>query len=519
MTIFNRTASDTLSLVQLSSDSGTQNPLYTGLLGDPNGILGEFLIAGRAELYDYTSQLGRETSNQGLISPGLFGVSSLVSLIALTSIPGIQNAIPAKGFTLGLGSVSEKARTATNTLILTQGADRASDLTRTASNTLALTHSHLVAGPRSMTASNALTLSQLGDNNTLSRTASNSLILVQNSRGTVPGPIDLTASDALTLSQISDNNALARTASSDLILFQSGNNGFVSVDATPLTASNTLSFSQNNNYILLQAGAIALTASNALTLIQRAIFPIILTASDLIALTQAADGVPGKSVTQELVLIQTVIANHWRNLTASNALALTHGFTYVQLRNGIPFAGLNACDATKTYSPFSGGNLVPPVRPIAPTLTRKTDVLFYFPSGPICDATTSILLRTPNFGDRDRNQYNRVNRESRGGALTVFRDPKWPKERTLVIDFSGIKDSEVDSIITFLENTLGQLVGFRDWNGRVWFGLITNPDSAIVRTGKDRNDIALEMEVNDTLLELNACNTLSVTQSNSRVVV
>jgi len=65
------------------------------------------------------------------------------------------------------------------------------------------------------------------------------------------------------------------------------------------------------------------------------------------------------------------------------------------------------------------------------------------------------------------------------------------------MDFSGICDDEVDAIIEFFEDTLGKEIGFRDWNDRTWNGIITNPDSAVIRTGKNRNDVSIEMEVEE----------------------
>lgn len=416
-----------------------------------------------------------------------------------------------------IGDVEQGAKTltASNTLSLTQTADRQGEFSATASNTLSFSQSNVVAGLKSVTASNSLSLTHAGTSGLYARTASNYLQLTQ--QADVGGVKEVTASNAISFSQAASSGLFSRSAHSFLDLEQLAAGGFVSINAIPLTASSSITFAQSVIRALALASGTALTADNTLTLTQRAIFPIVLTAEGSITFSQVADGNAGKSGTSELVFTQTVVANHWRSLTASNSISFAHGFSAVQFRNGIPVLGVGGCDATKTYAPFSGGDS-PIIRPVAPALNRKTNVEFFYPTGPSCAATNSITLRTPNFGDRDRNQYNRINRESRGGSLTVYRDPQWPKIRTLVMDFSGIKDSEVDGIIEFLEDTLGQQIAFRDWNSRVWYGLITNPDSAITRTGTNRNDIALEMEVTDTALEVNACSEISFSQSNARVV-
>jgi hypothetical protein len=534
------TASSTVAFSQAAQEDGSENALLTGVVGDPNAVLGgqEFL-PGWDELWEFESQLGKETSNANNISVGLLGVDELAILIGLTSKLSTPESLLGAGFTLGLGALTQtvnvinltasntvsftqtnarektKPRTASSTLTFSQTNARAGSFSATASNAIIFTQSNITAGPKPRTASNSITFGHSAAPNILARTASNVITFSQKSD--VGGVKELTADNSVLFTQTAAPGLLTRTASNLLEFEQATTPGFAGVNAIVLTASDSITFTQSNARYIIFADAIALSGQSTINFTQRAIFPIPLTASNTIIFTHSADGVPGKSGTHVIEFTQTVIANHWRSLTASNTVNFQHGFSAVQFRDGIPVIGLGGCDATKTYSPYAGGD-TPVIRPVAPALDRHSDVIFFTPTGPICTATSSITLRTPNFGDRDRNQYNRVNRESRGGSLTIFRDPKWPKIRTLVMDFSGLKDTEVDGILTFLEDTLGQQIGFRDWNGRVWTGIITTPDAAITRTGTDRNDLALEMEVTDNGLNLNACNTITFTQSNTRVV-
>ena len=413
--------------------------------------------------------------------------------------------------------VSEIELTASNTIAFTQAAS-AGFYELTGSNSISFSQSASVAFPQvyNLTADNSIAFTQASSSGLLTRTANNYLAFSQSNIQS--GESELTAGNTISFSQSSSPGLLTRTAHNNLEITQEALGGFVSVNAIGLSASDTLTFTQEVNRGLALASGTSLTADNTLTFTQRAIFPIDLTADNTIAFTQSADGVPGKSGTHTISFVQTVVANHWRNLTASSSITFAQGFSATTFRNGLPIQG-TGCDATKTYSPFSGGTETPLIRPVAPALNRKTDVEFFYPTGPACSATNSIILRTPNFGDRDRNQYSRINRESRGGSLRIYRDPQWPKVRTLVMDFSGIKDTEISDILTFLEDTLGQQIAFRDWNSRVWYGLIVNPDTAITRTGKaNRNDVSIEMEVTDTGLEVNACNVIEFTQSAIAVV-
>ncbi len=414
-------------------------------------------------------------------------------------------------------TTNEIILSASNIISFTQSSQRAGSISVTAGNTINFSQSTGgSSAPKIVTANNTIAFSQASSSGLLTRTASNKLNLTHAVSNADKS--ELTASNTINFTQTASPGLLIRTASNILNLAQNALVFITSQDAIPLTASDTITFSQSNNRFILKASAIGLTASDTITFTQRAIFPIELTASNTFSPSASASANAGKSATSVVNFTQSVILNQVRNLTASNTFNVTHSFTFLQFRNGVPVSQNGTCDATKQYSPFSGGDGDPAIRQIPPTLTRRTDVLFFYPIGPICNATTSITLRTPNFGDRDRNQYNRINRESRGGSLTVFRDPKWPKERTLVMDYSGIKDSDTDGIIEFLEDTLGLRVGLRDWQNRVWFGIISNPDTAITRTGKDRNDIVIELEVDSTELQLQACSKLELTQSNTRVV-
>lgn len=459
-------------------------------------------------------------------------------LVNLTSTPGDDEAVLGIGLTLGFGSTLDVStifiRTASNTITFTQTNAREKNKPLTASNTLSLTQTNSRAGswsptagntvtfgqtlglqvPVPVSASNTLVFTQSANSSLFARTASSTLVFGQSSFVVIPGEKPLTASNTLVLIQTTDPALLTRTASNVVLLSQSNNRVRLIQNGISLTASNTLSLSQTNGRVRVKASGIALTASHMLTFTQRAIFPIELSASDTLAFTHSTSGQIGKSAQNTIAFTQSVVVNLIRSYTASNTLNLSQSFTFLHLRNQVPVSPNNAdsCDITQQYSPLSGGG-TSLVRPVPPALRRHTDVFFHFPSTQQCNPTESLTLRTPNFGDRDRNQSNRINRESRGGSLTVFRDPKWPSQRTLVMDFSAIKDSEVDDLLLFLENTLGQKIGFRDWQGRQWAGIIVTPDAALTRTGRDRNDIALELEVDAQVFDYQICTPITFTQS------
>jgi hypothetical protein len=510
---FDRTATDTLSFTQSNTHNQfsvtgsnsvtfTQTNLRVVESGTDLTASGSLAFVGAA-------QRALVSSNTASNSISFTQVAGSVDVLSFTATSNIS-------FTQSNNISGVTDVTATSPLSLTQSADVAGSVNLTGSDLILFTQSSGTVGPVLVEGNGSLVFSQVASPGLLTRTASAVIGFSNSSR--LAQELILTSSNNLVFVQNTTPGLLTPTSHSEFFLTQSNNRIIENPNGTDLTGSGSLVFTQTNAVLQVLSTATALSALSTLTLTQSAIFPIeLINESQSIVFSQSNSINVGKSSSQTIDFIQSVVANHDRNLTSSNTLNLSHGFTAIQLRDNIVIGSGN-CDATKIYAPFSGGG-ASTIRPVAPILQRKTDVIFFTPAGPLVGATNSLTLRTPNFGDRDRNSYTRINRESRGGSLTIFRDPKWPKIRSLVMDFSGIKDSEVYEVIAFLEDTLGQEIALRDWNNRVWYGLIVNPDSAITRTGRDRNDIALEMEVTDTGLELNAGNSLTFTDSASLELV
>jgi hypothetical protein len=89
---------------------------------------------------------------------------------------------------------------------------------------------------------------------------------------------------------------------------------------------------------------------------------------------------------------------------------------------------------------------------------------------------------------------NRINRETRGGTLLVFADPMWPKMQSMVLTFSGLEYATVQAYLTFIKNHLGLEVGFVDWEGFYWKGIVVDPIQPTVQDGKDRYTITFEFQ-------------------------
>jgi hypothetical protein len=152
----------------------------------------------------------------------------------------------------------------------------------------------------------------------------------------------------------------------------------------------------------------------------------------------------------------------------------------------------------KQYIPFQGENTIetdvtPPSSTLQDPQGSVTD-RFSLYQPPLGIRTDEVIIRAPELDNRDRNAYTRVNRETRGGELIVYADPIWPKVRTMAVTITGITEVEVDALQTFLQDTVGQLIGITDWEGRLWQGFIVNPNEVATQDGKGRWTVSLEFE-------------------------
>jgi hypothetical protein len=191
----------------------------------------------------------------------------------------------------------------------------------------------------------------------------------------------------------------------------------------------------------------------------------------------------------ELDLNQTV------NLTSVLTRSLTH--TSV-VGHALTYSIDTAC-GKKQYTPYIGESTIPGT-PTPPALSEPliqndpatTRFKLVYPA--LAATTDSVELRAPELDNIDRLAFNRISRETRGGKLTVFTDPIWPKVQTIITTFVGLTKTEVDTLLAFFITHIGEEIGMQDWEGREWVGVITTPNEAAVQDGKERWTITYEFE-------------------------
>jgi hypothetical protein len=169
-------------------------------------------------------------------------------------------------------------------------------------------------------------------------------------------------------------------------------------------------------------------------------------------------------------------------------LNLTPGHT-VGFKSSVAFWIGRPC-LEKSYSPFigSGSPGAPPTTP--PTLGAATLTLTY----PYIAPTTTLVLRNPEFQNKESLNFNRINRETRGGTLAVYADPDWPKAKVLTLTLRHLKQTQVDALLTFLQESLGKEIGLLDHENRQWRGIILNPDAEIAHVSREDRTVELQFE-------------------------
>jgi hypothetical protein len=152
----------------------------------------------------------------------------------------------------------------------------------------------------------------------------------------------------------------------------------------------------------------------------------------------------------------------------------------------------------KQYNPFQGENTA------SSNITHPNNTL-QDPQGSLSDKfslytpylgvpTSKVTMRKPELDNRDRNAYTRVNHETRGGKLIVYSDPDWPHIRTLAVTIVGLTESKVDELQSFMQDTIGQIIGLTDWEGRLWKGYIKNPNEPATQDGRKMWTVTFEFE-------------------------
>lgn len=109
--------------------------------------------------------------------------------------------------------------------------------------------------------------------------------------------------------------------------------------------------------------------------------------------------------------------------------------------------------------------------------------------------STSVTLRTPDFGDSDSYEPYRVSRTSRGGDIQIYRDPMWPATEVFSFKFSYLDPAIVDSLLDFLKTYAAQQITLVDHFNRTWHGFILTPAGDVIQEKATTKTAAFKFQV------------------------
>ena len=207
-----------------------------------------------------------------------------------------------------------------------------------------------------------------------------------------------------------------------------------------------------------------------------------------LGLTQTIKAGPGETIEHELDLTHQVICMGIFMIEIEHSLGLQQSCTIYSESDK---------KLTKQYHPFLGfGSTTNPTPPTSILTGTNPTIMapfqFVWPStGTVTDWVT---LRAPEFGNKDKLTFNRVNRETRGGSLMVYANPMWPKTQTLALTFTGLKQTEVQDLLSFLNDHLGIEIGLIDWETRYWRGIITTTTNPVTEDSWNNYTVNLEFQ-------------------------
>lgn len=153
------------------------------------------------------------------------------------------------------------------------------------------------------------------------------------------------------------------------------------------------------------------------------------------------------------------------------------------IKQHLSFKITGAACPEKEYAPFvgsSGDASYPEVSVTPPTLGSGVFTLTY----PRVSPTTTLTLKNPTFGNTDALRFVKIDRVTRGGDRKIFADLDWSSTQTLELTIENICETQatIDELLTFLNASLGKLIGLLDWEGRQWEGVILAPETDVIPT-------------------------------------
>jgi hypothetical protein len=385
----------------------------------------------------------------------------------------------------GLGG-STYNRAVAQSLVFGQTAVKVVTLEPTVAQSLVFGHVLPVPGQsKPGIAASSLVFGQTADKSLNDESVVHSLIFTGSGETTQPNPIEKTVVDGLVFDHVLTAYDFQPIINQSLIFTHNATGSGIIPGGLERSAEDELIFTHTVQKVLIKVGATDHDATHSLVFTHKAALPLLFLLQDGLIFDGAAAASYIWNLEQEFTFSHTesVAGSVW-DRTLTSGLVFTHAFVFDS-------DNVSLC----TYAPLVGENSIPeavqPPSATAPTLVPQDTITLFYPT---VTPTSSVEIRAPELGDRDRLEMLRINRESRGGTLQVFADLTWPKVQVLALQFTGLTEAEAASVQAFFASTLGLEVGLTDWEGRTWHGIVVTPNEPLIRSRRGIVDISFEFD-------------------------
>lgn len=149
------------------------------------------------------------------------------------------------------------------------------------------------------------------------------------------------------------------------------------------------------------------------------------------------------------------------------------------IKQHLTFSIQGASCPEKEYAPYigsSGDTSYPEVSTTPPTLGTGVFTLTY----PRVTPTSTLVLKSPVFGNTDTLRFTKLDRRTRGGDRKIFSDLDWGQTQSFELVVENICSPVIDDILDFLNASVGKEIGLQDWENRDWAGVIFAPDTEVI---------------------------------------
>lgn len=109
-------------------------------------------------------------------------------------------------------------------------------------------------------------------------------------------------------------------------------------------------------------------------------------------------------------------------------------------------------------------------------------------------ASDSITIKAPEFGNNNSLQTKRIQAQTMGGTLVVYRDESWDKHERFNFSVQNLTKIQMRSLQEFLRRNVGKTLTLVDHLNLTWQVKHTNPDADFIEGPNHRYSYQLELE-------------------------